>query len=82
MMMEDTIINGSSSSPSLSPNQINHQLSSLTSEFDDKASIISLGSSIGSEHSLRSRTVSFDGHESVCSNVSSLENGSYFFNLF
>ena len=54
MMMEDTIINGSSSSPSLSPNQINHQLSSLTSEFDDKASIISLGSSIGSEHSLRS----------------------------
>ena len=50
-----------------------NSLSSLASEFDDKASIISLGSSIGSERSIRSRIMSFDGQES---NTSSLENGS------
>jgi hypothetical protein len=50
-----------------------NSLSSLASEFDDKASIISLGSSIENEHSMRSRIMSFDGQES---NASSLENGS------
>ena len=45
----------------------------LASEFDDKASVASLGSSIGSERSSRSRMLSFDGLDSIYSNTSSTE---------
>ena len=50
----------------------------LASEFDDKASVASLGSSIGSERSSRSRMLSFDGLDSIYSNTSSadIENSS------
>lgn len=52
---------------------VSQNISMLASEFDDKASVASLGSSIGSERSSRSRMLSFDGLDSIYSNTSSTE---------